>query len=348
MRIYLYGAGIIAYGVREALRELWGAEAAAHIVTHLEGGQREFEGVPVLELKALPWQMPGSLIVVATPTEYQAEIAASLCRQTACPFLLLDNRLQFSLLGAFFRKRYGLRLLEDLPTAAADGGLPDIEIYMAHSSHDKILRETVQVPANVLPVQAGAVLDNVRLAGLHDDEGENISERNRDFSELTVTYWAWQNRQAEWQGICHYRRVLGLGETDYRALAVSGADAVLPLPYLCPGNASFQYRRYVSEADMEMLCSVLDDGERQILERELDRPYLYNHNILLARRETFADYAGQLFSVLRRVEEHEKERGDWPRNDRHMGYLAEILTSVYFTSRAEELKIVHAPELWLV
>ena len=50
--------------------------------------------------------------------------------------------------------------------------------------------------------------------------------------------------------------------------------------------------------------------------------------------------------MLMRVEEAEGKRP--PRNDRHMGYLAEILTSAYFTSRADRLRVVHAPELWLV
>ena len=77
----------------------------------------------------------------------------------------------------------------------------------------------------------------------------------------------------------------------------------------------------------------------------MTKPYLYNHNLVLARQAVFADYCEHIFSVLFRVEE--KESAYPPRNDRHMGYFAEILTSAYFTSRADRLNIIHAPEIWM-
>jgi hypothetical protein len=39
-----------------------------------------------------------------------------------------------------------------------------------------------------------------------DDTGENISTKNKYYSELTGTYWVWKNTHQDVTGTCHYRR----------------------------------------------------------------------------------------------------------------------------------------------
>ena len=39
-----------------------------------------------------------------------------------------------------------------------------------------------------------------------DDTGDNISFKNKYYSELTGIYWAWKNQYADIIGCCHYRR----------------------------------------------------------------------------------------------------------------------------------------------
>ena len=42
----------------------------------------------------------------------------------------------------------------------------------------------------------------------HDDEGDNISQKNKTYCELTAQYWAWKNEDADYYGFFHYRRYL--------------------------------------------------------------------------------------------------------------------------------------------
>lgn len=57
-----------------------------------------------------------------------------------------------------------------------------------------------------MPVMSGNALlpDNNAITG--DDTGENISAKNRYYSELTGIYWVWKNTQQQVTGTCHYRR----------------------------------------------------------------------------------------------------------------------------------------------
>ena len=59
-----------------------------------------------------------------------------------------------------------------------------------------------------VPLQVGSAVHE-DLGYLRDDAGENISEQNCYYSELTGLYWVWKNvTDTEYVGTCHYRRYL--------------------------------------------------------------------------------------------------------------------------------------------
>lgn len=58
------------------------------------------------------------------------------------------------------------------------------------------------------PVHAGTAVSNEVMGISGDNTGENISEKNKYFSELTVLFWAWKNTNSPFVGLMHYRRIL--------------------------------------------------------------------------------------------------------------------------------------------
>jgi len=55
-------------------------------------------------------------------------------------------------------------------------------------------------------LRTGAAVKALGEHVLNDATGENISHKNRYYSELTALYWIWKNTTDERVGLCHYRR----------------------------------------------------------------------------------------------------------------------------------------------
>ena len=95
-------------------------------------------------------------------------------------------------------------------TKGKESKKPDIKIFVSHRIDMEA--ETIDNPLYV-NVRCGAVYDkreNIDMLG--DDTGDNISEKRNMYNELTVQYWAWKNVEADYYGLCHYRRHFSFAE----------------------------------------------------------------------------------------------------------------------------------------
>ncbi|MBA4411341.1 MAG: DUF4422 domain-containing protein [Bacteroidota bacterium] len=77
-----------------------------------------------------------------------------------------------------------------------------IKVYVFHYKNGSILK-TDQI---YQPIMAGNALHSGDSTITGDDTGENISEKNPFYSELTGIYWVWKNTSQDVTGTCHYRR----------------------------------------------------------------------------------------------------------------------------------------------
>jgi len=69
--------------------------------------------------------------------------------------------------------------------------------------------------------------------------------------------------------------------------------------------------------------------------------------MFLADKDTFNDYCKWIFPILERAEELCEPDG-LKRSDRYIGYLAEVLTALYFLYNKCNLKIVHGEKIWMI
>lgn len=80
-----------------------------------------------------------------------------------------------------------------------------------------------------LPIYVGAALHpDTGLCQRYtlDNSGDNISNLNPFYSELTALYWLWKNCDASYKGLAHYRRHFGTTNTIKRLFALDRFDRI--------------------------------------------------------------------------------------------------------------------------
>ena len=83
--------------------------------------------------------------------------------------------------------------------------MKDISVIVATHKKYFMPSETVY-----LPVHVGGKLSDTDFGYQKDSTGDNISQKNPYFCELTGLYWAWKNLDSDYIGLVHYRRYFTL------------------------------------------------------------------------------------------------------------------------------------------
>lgn len=348
--IYLYGAGIIAYGVYRALEELWGIHVKGFLVTERDTQIKEIEGTPVLTYEDSQIDRNESLIIIATPEEYHRSIEQSLKQYGISDYWKLDSHKEYVLMGNYLKKVRSLSLIEDYETDSGRTSCDHVGVYMAVSHKDRPLTKTYIEKPWVKRIQVGAALTSERICELTDLGEESISHKNALYGELTASYYGWKYGKYDVTGLFHYRRVLHVTEEQLRLLEKGTLDVILPLPFVCTPDASGQYGRYLLYSDVDVMLDVIKELDKEHFRETLDilkTPYLYNYNMLIAKREVFDDYCRWMFPLLEEIASRcEKENKN--RMPRYIGRVGEVLTSVYFMRNEKRWKIAHAEKVWRI
>lgn len=249
----------------------------------------------------------------------------------------------------------------------AERHAPDIRIFV--SCH-----KAFPVPEGGLlyPIHVGAALADRPLDGyIRDDSGENISRLNRRYCELTGQYWAWKNEDAEYYGFFHYRRYLYPDTHCRRPYIIRSEPDGALLEKLGYGTFAGLIGQYqlIAPIGEDMHVSVrehygaapfhrakdLELAERivarrypeyaEAMEHYLSGTICYWGNIYIMNRETFFDYCGWLFPILREFDETADLSGYSAQELRVDGYLAERLFGVYYTKRRASLACLELPRV---
>lgn len=187
-------------------------------------------------------------------------------------------------------------------------------------------------------------MTDIEIAQLKDNEGENLSLRNQDYCEMSAVYWIWKNdKESDYIGLCHYRRRFVVDEDMIDYIMSEGYDAVYTIPQLIDGGLrdEFVERNYFLTPEIwditENVIRKLSPGYLEAWEQLQTSYFLLPYNMFIMRRDIFEDYCAWVFSVLKEVDRYYLEQGI-QRNDRYLGYIAELLNTVYAMKHVKTLK----------
>lgn len=211
-----------------------------------------------------------------------------------------------------------------------------------------------------LPLQVGKAVASEDMGIVGDDTGDNISDRNSLYCELTGLYWAWKNLpDADAVGLCHYRRYFDFHGKCSRwsnAVAVSESDfntidftidaktaellkpgrAIVARPWRYRYSLMVDYCLNHSSSDFRILEQVISTTQPAYREAFYRTMYtnnrLYPYNMLIMCREDFDAYCSWLFAVLEQVERQ------GVKEPRSLGFMGERLLNVWLA--ANKIKAV--------
>ena len=201
-------------------------------------------------------------------------------------------------------------------------------------------------PSYVTPLQAGAALTDIKMCDLQDNTGDNISNRNPDFSECSAIYWAWKNSDhKKYIGVCHYRRFLAANTAEIVNGFEHGVDVINVAPTIMyPTIKKHFSRNYFFEKDYNLMQEAIKKNfpDYELAEKELGDGFFYLAcNICIMKREWFDKMCEFIFGVLLYVDDYYRDHG-LVRGDRYAGYYFEYLYSVFIMKHAKELNIEYS------
>ena len=225
-----------------------------------------------------------------------------------------------------------------------------------------------QMPSDpmYLPLHVGAALHlDVCRDMQGDDEGDQISDKNPYYCELTGLYWLWKNCGSKYKGIVHYRRHLGSPDAKRRRSddpfeRLVTADELRPMLEKS-GIVLAKRRNYYIETvydhyshtfegcQFDLCREVLADTKPEYVEawdHLMQSKGAHIFNMFVMREDLFDQYCQYMFEVLTELERrHDPAQYD-AFGARYLGRVSERLLDPWLEVNGysyEELPVV-SPE----
>lgn len=201
---------------------------------------------------------------------------------------------------------------------------------------------------------------------LSDTTGDNISNKNKNFCELTALYWLWKNNLKEdYLGLVHYRRYFNFKEKPKKHISSNELenelmydnvkniikenletkkyDIILPKKKKIYKAIDDHYKMCHIEEDWNKLIEIIlkkYPNYQDVIKKTLKNEELYAFNMFITSKDIFKNYMEWLFDILFEVEKN-ITISENSYQARVFGFMSERLFNLYI--EANKLKVLEIP-----
>ena len=208
-----------------------------------------------------------------------------------------------------------------------------------------------------VPVQVGAALHDPIEGFVQDNTGDNISDKNPRYCELTALWWGWRNLTGSWLGLVQYRRhFAGKGERG----VLSGREAwsyvssdmvVVPQHRNYLIETIYSHYKHTFDPDGSQLAALREAIKRvsperlEVHDRFMEGTCGHMFNMCIMPRTMLDPYCTWLFDVLECAE----RLIDFSNMDdfaaRCMGRLSERMLDIWLLSEGVPVREIPVQNL---
>ena len=234
------------------------------------------------------------------------------------------------------------------------GRKPSVKIIIATHKKYEMPKDDMYLPLHV--GAEGKVDENNRPLDLgyqKDNTGENISELNASYCELTGLYWAWKNLDEDFIGLSHYRRHFCIKKSKRDFENVLSYKEIEPyldsIRVFVPQKRKYYieslYSHYAHTHYAEHL-----DVVREIIQKDYPS-YLksfdkivkqtsgYMFNMMIMQRDLLDDYCTWLVDILFKAGEKINVGNENAFQGRFYGRISEIIFNVWLDEQIQSGKL---------
>lgn len=230
---------------------------------------------------------------------------------------------------------------------------PTVKIIVATHKKYEMPQDAMYLPLHVgaegKTDQNGNPLD---LGYQKDNTGENISNKNAAYCELTGLYWAWKNLDTDYTGLAHYRRHFGKktkapfeGVLTYNELCPMLGKYKIFVPkkrkyYIETLYSHYEHTHYASQLDItrEIIAEKYPDYLKSY-DEVVKHTYGYMFNMMIMQKRYLNDYCEWLFDILFELEKRIDPQELSSFQGRFYGRVSEIIFNVWIDGEIKLGKI---------
>lgn len=182
---------------------------------------------------------------------------------------------------------------------------------------------------------------------IKDNTGDNISNLNPSFCELTGLYWAWKNLSEDYIGLVHYRRHFAMnGRTlEFEQIKPYLGRIRIFTPkkrwYVIETLKShYRHTHYPEHLEIARAVAIRKYPEyKKVFDKTLNRRWGYMFNMIIMDRRDLNDYCAWLFDVLFDIYDQIDCSKYSAFEKRYVGRISELLFNVWLEYALESGRI---------